>query len=158
MDGDLQNWIEELYSDPITKILIENSNLTKIQLEIFLINILADYFAQKRLKFNEKVQIRIKGKISRGSFNRSLKQAQKNIISSIYTLLLLGYIGIFESPALIQYLEISNKLKVYMETYHETWQKRGISKEDINLIKLVQNEIEKTLREIAIPKKITNRL
>jgi hypothetical protein len=157
--SDIHNWIREIYKDPITKMLSENSNLTKTQLETFLISILTDQVTENRIKIREKVNLRIKGKISRGAFNRTLKQAQKNIISSIYTLLLLGYLGIFDSPALLQYVEASNKLQNYLETYRDEWlRNEDIKEEDIKFLNVLKKEMERIVSEFATPKKLTNRL
>jgi len=157
--SDIHNWIRDIYKDPITKMLSENSNLTKTQLETFLISILTDQMTENRIKIREKANLRIKGKISRGAFNRTLKQAQKNIISSIYTLLLLGYLGIFDSPALLQYVEASNKLQNYLETYRDEWlRNEDIKEEDIKFLNVLKKEMERIVSEFATPKKLTNRL
>ena len=56
-------------------------------------NTLAEKIAGKRLKYDEKARLRLKsGKISRGAFNRTLKQAKMNVIKAIYTIFLLGYL------------------------------------------------------------------
>jgi len=139
--------------------LSENSNLTKTQLETFLISILSDQVTENKIKIEEKARLRIKRKISRGSFNRTLKQAQKNIISSIYTLLLLGYLGIFDTPSLLQYVEASNKLQNYLETYRDIWlQNENIKEEDIKFLNILKKEMEQIVSEFATPKKLTNRL
>ena len=52
--------------------------------------------------------------ISRGSYNRTLIQAQNNVIRSIYTILLMGYVGLFDTPALQPFLELSDELQSYM--------------------------------------------
>jgi len=157
--SDVQNWINAIYKDPVTKMLSENSNLTKPQLETFLISILTDQVTENKIKIEEKAHLRIKRRISRGAFNRTLKQAQKNIISSIYTLLLLGYLGIFDSPSLLQYVEASNKLQNYLETYRDIWlQNENIKEEDIKFLNVLKKEMEQIVSEFATPKKLTNRL
>ncbi|MEM2522306.1 MAG: hypothetical protein QXW82_04025, partial [Candidatus Bathyarchaeia archaeon] len=111
----VQSWLKKLLEDPFVEILVKNSHLTKIQLETLLINILAENIAGKPIKYDEKARLRVtKEKISRGAFNRTLKQAEKNVIKSIYTVILLGYLGIFESTALDPYIEIANKLREYV--------------------------------------------
>jgi len=118
----VQIWLKKSLEDPIVKILAKNSHLTKTQLETLLINILAENISGKPLKYEEKARLRLtKAKISRGAFNRTLKQAEENVIKSIYTVLLLGYLGIFESTTLDPYIEISNKLQEYVEA-HKTCQ------------------------------------
>ncbi|MEM2466264.1 MAG: hypothetical protein QXZ47_03080 [Candidatus Bathyarchaeia archaeon] len=105
LKNSVQLWLKKSLEDPIVKILTKNSHLTKTQLETLLIDILAENIAGKSLKYDEKAGLRLtKAKISRGAFNRTLKQAQKNVIKAVYTVLLLGYLGIFESTALDQYI------------------------------------------------------
>jgi len=111
----VQKWIKTVYNDPIAKILIKNSNLTEIQLETILIDILSDYLTDKKIKTEEKAKLRIKGEISKGAFNRILKQAKKNIIRSIYTLILLQYLGLMSLTTLRKYLEVPEKIKEYIE-------------------------------------------
>ena len=49
--------------------------------------------------------------ISRGSFNRTLRQARENVVEAIHTVLLLGYSGLTESPSIAPFLEASEHLK-----------------------------------------------
>lgn len=49
--------------------------------------------------------------ISRGAFNRTLRQARENVVEAIHTVLLLGYCGIMESPSIAPFLEASERLK-----------------------------------------------
>ena len=101
----VQTYLKGALNDPIVKLLSENSQLTKIQLETLLIDLLADNLTGKLLKYDEKANFRlIKAKISRGSFNRTLKQSKENVIKSIYTILLLGYLGVLETSSLSPYL------------------------------------------------------
>ena len=140
----IQNVIKSIERDPILKILLENSHLTKIQLETFLIDILSKYNQENRIKSEEKTYFRIRGKVSRGSFNRTLKQAKKNIIRSIYTILLLGYLKIADSTTLIlRHLEISNRLREYVEMQKELRE----NVEGRNMVRIIQEELEKALKE-----------
>lgn len=145
----IQLWLNNSLNDPIVKILVKNSHLTRIQLETLLIDILAENFLEKTLKYDEKAALRLtKAKISRGSFNRTLKQARENVIKSIYTILLLGYLGIFESTALDPYLEIANKLREYLKAYEGTLHK---SEDHLKLIEIMREEIESTLKRLSNP-------
>ena len=111
-------WIKRTISDPLVKSLLINSQLTQIQLETLLIDLLGEQLIEKKISSKEKVTMRLENKkISRGSFDRTLRQARTNMIKSIFTVILLGYIGIFESPTLNQYLELANKLEKYMTEY-----------------------------------------
>lgn len=141
-----------LTSDPIAKILIKNSNLTKIQLETLLIDILAQNVSGKVLKYEEKARLRlIKAGVSRGSFNRTLKQARRNVIQAIYTIFLLGYLGIFDSANLNPYLEISRKLKDYADMYKDVFQGNKLSEEHFRIIKILSEELETFLSALSNP-------
>ena len=72
-----QNWLNYSLNDPLVKILVKNSNLTKIQLETLLIDVLAENITDMDLKYDEKAKLRILA-VSRGAFNRSLRQARYN--------------------------------------------------------------------------------
>ncbi len=118
-----QNWINYTLNDSLVKILSKNCNLTKIQIETLLIDVLAENISDKSLKYDEKAKLRIFA-VSRGAFNRSLRQARQNVTQSIYTILLLGYLGVLEEVSLDPYLEAANKLKTYVETQRELAKKR----------------------------------
>lgn len=156
---EVQKWIDEVLKDPITELLLINSNITKIQLETLLINISSENIVQNKIRMEEQALFRIKGKISRGSFNRTLKQARKNILNSIYTVLLLGYIGIFDTSVFVQYIELSNKLRSYLETYREKWSmKETLDEEDYRIIDLIKNELMKDLNEYSSPRKLSSHM
>jgi len=145
-------WLNGALNDPIVKILAKNSQLTKIQLETLLIDILAENISGKQLKYDEKAKLRLtKSKISRGSFNRTLSQSKENIIKSIYTVILLGYLGVFESSTLDPYLEIANKLKNYVEAHQATSRKQEDQEEHIKLIEIIREELEISLKRLANP-------
>ena len=148
----VQKWLMGSLSDPIVKIIAEHSHLTKTQLETLLIDILSENFASKPLKYDEKARLRLtKAKISRGAFNRTLRQAKENIIRSIYTVLLLGYLGIFESTTLDPYLEIANKLHNYLEAYKDLPNKSGELSEHLKAIKMIREELETSLKQLSTP-------
>ena len=53
-------------------------------------------------------------KVSRGSFSRTLSQARSNIISSIFTIILFSYVGIFDVNPFEEYENLSVKLREYL--------------------------------------------
>jgi hypothetical protein len=143
----VQQWLKKSLEDPIAKILAKNSHLTKTQLETLLINVLAENLSGKTLKYDEKAKLRLtKAKISRGAFNRTLKQAEKNVIKSIYTIVLLGYLGIFESTKLDPYIEVANKLQEYIEAH-----KNITNEEQIKFLRILREELETSIKELADP-------
>jgi ABC-type microcin C transport system duplicated ATPase subunit YejF len=139
-------WLVRSLNDPITEILYKNSHLTKTQLETLLIDILAENISGKALNYDEKARLRLtKAKISRGAFNRTLKQAKGNVIKSIYTILLLGYLGVFESTTLDPYIEIANRLKEYVEAHKSM----ANTSENLKIIKIIREELEASLERLS---------
>ncbi len=150
-DG-VQAWLNGALNDPIVQILAKNSQLTKTQLETLLIDILAENIAGKQLKYDEKANLRLtKAKISRGSFNRTLKQSKENVIKSIYTVLLLGYLGVFDSTTLDPYLEIANKLHEYVDAHQGTPDKEEELKDHLKVIEIIREELETSLKRLSSP-------
>jgi hypothetical protein len=148
----VQAWLNGALNDPIVKVLAKNSQLTKTQLETLLIDILAENIARKQLKYDEKARLRLtKAKLSRGSFNRTLKQAKENVIKSIYTVLLLGYLGVFESTTLDPYLEIANKLKDYVEAHKDIPDEDKELKDRLKVIEIIREELETSLKQLSKP-------
>jgi len=154
-DG-VQTWLNGALNDPIVKTLQKNSQLTKIQLETLLINVLSENISGKQLKYDDKAALRLtKAKISRGSFNRTLKQSNENVIKSIYTVLLLGYLGVFESSTLDPYLEIANKLHDYVEAHQDIPRKEEELKDHLKVIEIIRIELETSLNRLSSVSKET---
>jgi hypothetical protein len=111
--ADARRSIRATVSDPVTKLLLDSSHLTLPQLE----TLLADSVShEKAVKKDQRRLFRPSAKkISRGSYNRSLIQAQNNVIRSIYTILLLGYVGLFDTSALQPFVELSDTLQGYIQ-------------------------------------------
>jgi len=150
-----KKWLVGIFSDPIAKSLIENSHLTKIQLETFLIDVLAGKTTGKIMTYEKKAKFRLMPSgVSRGAFNRTLAQARSNVIKSIYTLILLGYLGVLETPNLEPYMEIANRIQTYTDAYKELWKSRKGSEEHIRVVRMLQNEIEKTIQQLSRPKEM----
>jgi hypothetical protein len=150
-----QNWLNYSLSDPLIKILSKNSNLTKIQLETLLIDVLAENMFEKGLKYDEKAKLRILA-VSRGAFNRTLRQARHNVTQSIYTILLLGYLGILEEISLEPYLEAANKLKKYIDTQRELVKKKP-KEEHIRMVAQLHEELKNSLNELSNPRRMSKR-
>ena len=151
-----QNWLNYSLNDPLVKILSKNSNLTKTQLETLLIDVLAENISDKGLKYDEKAKLRILA-VSRGAFNRSLRQARQNVTQSIYTILLLGYLGILEEISLEPYLEAANKLKTYINTQRELVKKKP-EEEQLKTVALLHEELKNSLEELSNPRKLSKKL
>lgn len=151
-----QNWLKYLLSDPMVKILAKNSHLTKIQLETLLLDVLVENIADKSLKYDEKAKLRLLA-VSRGAFNRSLRQARQNVIQSIYTVLLLGYIGILEDTSLEPYIEVANKLRTYIKTQQKL-AKKAPKEEHLRSVALLHEELKTSLEELTKPRNMSRGL
>ena len=156
LKNSVQAWLNGALNDPIVKILTKNSQLTKTQLETLLIDVLAENLSGKQLKYDDKASLRLtKARISRGSFNRTLKQSRENVIKSIYTVLLLGYLGVFDSTTLDPYLEIANKLHEYVEAHKEIPNEESELKNHLNVIEIIREELEISLKRLSNPSEAT---
>lgn len=110
--------IRSTLNDPVTKMLLDNSQLTSTQLETILAYSLS---AEEDARKTSRRFFRPSGaRISRGAYNRSLIQAQNNVIRSIYTILLLGYVGVFDTPALQPFSELSDTIQTYVHEARQT--------------------------------------
>jgi hypothetical protein len=152
----VQKWLSGSTVDPIIKILSRNSNLTKTQLETILIDFIAPNISGKSLTNREKALLRLtKAGISRGAFNHTLKQARRNIIQSMYTIILLGYLGIFEDTRLDPYIEVANKLKEYVGAYKDVISTNELATEHLRLVTMLREELENTLEKLATPRTLS---
>jgi hypothetical protein len=95
--------------------------------------------------------------VSRGAFNRSLRQARKNVIQSVYTILLLGYLGILEDTSLEPYIEVANKLRIYIKTQRKIAKKEP-KEEHLRSIALLHEELKNSLEELTRPRNMSKRL
>lgn len=130
--------------------MADNSHLTKTQLETLLIDILSDNISGKSLKYDEKARLRLtKAKISRGAFNRTLQQAKENVTKSIYTVILLGYLGLFETTTLDPYLEVANQLHTYLDAYKNAVSEGTSISERLKIIGLLRQQLETSLEELS---------
>jgi hypothetical protein len=116
-DKNLQKIIYKTFQDPIADLLLKQSNLTRIQFETLIIDLLTDILSDNKLSFYEKSLFR-KEKVSRGSFSRTLAQARGSVISSIFTIVLLSYIGVLDKP-FEEYQELAEKLRDYIDTIED---------------------------------------
>jgi len=112
--------IKNVLKDPIVSKLLSRSNLTRAQFETVLVDQLGHDMANKQLTRHEMAQLMRNQKgISRGALNRTLRQGRENVSEAIHTILLLGYGGLIDSPALAPFVEASELLKSQMAQFEE---------------------------------------
>lgn len=115
--------VKAILKDPIVLRLLSRSNLTRAQFETILVDQLGHDMANKQLTRTEMAQLMRNQKgISRGALNRTLRQARENVSEAIHTILLLGYGGLIDSPALAPFVEASELLKGQMIQFRELTQ------------------------------------
>lgn len=107
-----RKWLDQTLADPIVRILLHNSNITMAQLETLLLDNIADAAPDLVLNYEQKARLR-SPPVTRGAFGRTLSQARYNIRASVYTMLLLSYIGIVEGPFFDQYRTLAEDLIHY---------------------------------------------
>jgi hypothetical protein len=123
--------IRNLTRDAVTRLLVANSQLTLAQLE----TLLADSLSREAdMKKALRQLYRPSGRnLSRGAFNRSLIQAQNNVIRSIYTVLLLGHVGLYDSPSLQPFIELADTIQSYVHENREAGVKDQAILQELNL-------------------------
>lgn len=148
MDEDIKTWLDNILKDPVASILLKYSNLTKTQFETVIIDLITEDPSTEGLKYEDKAKMREK-KTSRGAFNRSLNQARNNIISSVYTVLLLSYIGLFTGPLFEDYENLAAKLREYA-TLHKTYE--GSPRARANLLLNIEKELFEGIEKLSKPR------
>jgi len=124
--NELESFLQRILNDPLISRLLPSSSLTRIQLETLIIHFLLDENAGREVQYSLKGLLRFsrsaRGRkprfargVTKGAFRRVLEQACRNVVKSIYTLILLGYIGLLDTPNLAPYIELSNFISSYRE-------------------------------------------
>lgn len=138
--------LARLKDDPLAKTLLENSHLTRVQFATFLIDVLwstsqiSPSDGEPRLRSGRR-------QVSKGAFNRSLSQARRNVIRSIYTVFLLAYFGLFDSPKLEPFLRLGDEMKTFLDAKHESGHQDD--SEAYNATKVLEDALQGTVGELA---------
>jgi len=149
-DDDAESSIDlsltRLASDRLARILLQNSHLSKVQFQTFLIDVLwsTGQGPSQEIKSRPKSQRR---RVSKGAFNRSLSQARRNVVKSIYTIFLLAYFGLFDSPKLEPFLRLGNEMQTFVDAKLETTQTRD--SEARVAMKVLEEALDTAVRELA---------
>ena len=107
--------------------LLANSQLTITQLETLLTDCLTSSVPVKK---SQKRMFRpSRTRISRGAYNRTLIQAQNNVIRSIFTILLLGYLELFDNASLQPFLELSDTVNTYVREARSSGKERSVAEQ-----------------------------
>jgi len=143
-------------NEPILKILLDRSFLTNTQLETLLIDLVVEDQFGDHIPYEDKATIRTKGGskslgVSRGAFNRTLKQARRNVTRCLYTMLLLAYLDLFEFSVFRPFEEIATKIGDYRRIREVLSEREGLSNEDLESYRTAERTITDALNELASP-------
>ena len=119
-----------LEDDSLLQSIFEESNLTKTQLDSLL---LAFQYKIEGYSLDEIVKMRDSGPVSKGSYLRTLGQAQSNFRSSLYTLLLVVYLGILDTSTIADFMSLSDRLSSLKDI--------DIPEDTVNEIRAIIDEI-----------------
>jgi hypothetical protein len=154
-----------VFYDPIVKKLLKNSDLTRIQFETLLINFVYDETvgkdggmydkkgqarALKKVSSSWRARAYPKG-VSRGAFRRVLFQACRNVVRSIYTLFLLGYIGVLDTPGLHAYIDLSEMVTQYRKKMEEKQAGSATESPRRDPMRLLEKSLLKMIDQYAFP-------
>ena len=119
-----------LEDDNLLQSIFEESNLTKTQLDSLL---LAFQYKIEGYSLDEIVKMRDSGPVSKGSYLRTLGQAQSNFRGSLYTLLLVVYLGILDTSTVADFVALSDRLSSLKDM--------DIPEDTVNEIRAIIDEI-----------------
>ena len=119
-----------LEDDNLLQSIFEEINLTKTQLDSLL---LAFQYKIEGYSLDEIVKMRDSGPVSKGSYLRTLGQAQSNFRSSLYTLLLVVYLGILDTSTVADFVALSDRLSSLKDM--------DIPEDTVNEIRAIIDEI-----------------
>ena len=137
---EIKNSISKVLGDPIIRLLLKSSNLTPVQFETILIDIIGRMNQEKVLNYDEKRKLRSKT-VSRGAFIRTLTQARERVRKAIYTILLLSYLGVLDSSFFEDYQQLFERLREYLRDVEESEKTKMI-------LKRVEQEIEARIDDL----------
>jgi len=150
----LADGAQRVLQEPILKALLNQSTLTKVQLETLLIDLIVEDELGSHIPYDEKASLRLKSKgrasgVSRGSFNRTLSQARRNVTRCLYTMLLLGYLGLFEFTLFRPFEEIATRIGDYRKIRDVLAGKEDLSDEEIESYSTAERTILSALEELT---------
>jgi hypothetical protein len=113
-----------------------------------MIDLLIDVMTDEKVPFKEKTLFRVR-KVSRGSFSRTLEQARQHIISSIFTIILLSYIGLYDGNPFEEYQNLAEKLREYIQAIENSG-----SAQSPALYRRIEEELAFGIESLSHPRKL----
>jgi hypothetical protein len=152
---ELTSGARQVLQEPILKTLQKGSVLSQTQLETLLIDLVIEDNYGAHITYEDKASIRsragakTKG-VSRGAFNRTLKQARRNVTRCFYTMLLLTYLGLFELTIFRPFEEVAARIGDYRRIREILAGKSELTQEDLESVKVTERTIVSLLEELSL--------
>lgn len=144
--NEAKSFVESIFEDEILLTLLNNSNLTRKQFESLIIDFSLEKMLDNNLTMRHKTRLRTdRENLSRGAFLRTLSQAKMNVVRSLYTIFLLGYVGILDSLEFEPFIEISQRIKSHVENL----EKEGDEENYTKAIKVLSDELREIIDNLA---------
>jgi predicted DNA-binding protein (UPF0251 family) len=153
----------QVMREPILRALLRGSNLTAAQLETLLIDLVVEDSYGTHIRYDEKASLRstetgASAGVSRGAFNRTLRQARKNVTECLCTMLLLAYLGLFDFTIFRPFEETAGKIGDYRHIRDVLAGKINLSNEDLESYKIAEKAVIAALERLASPMSLKSEL
>lgn len=145
---------KQVLKEPILKQLQEGSVLSKAQIETLLIDLVVEDSYGSHITYEDKASYRSKQGarsrgVSRGAFNRTLKQARTNLTRCFYTMLLLAYLGLFEFTIFRPFEEVAARIGDYRRIRDILAGKTELTAEELESVRATERTIMSALDELS---------
>ncbi len=150
----LTSGTKQVLKEPILRKLQEGSTLSSAQLETLLIDlVIEDNYGshityENKASYRSKTGSRSRG-VSRGAFNRTLTQARTNVTRCLYTMLLLAYLGLFDSTVFRPFEVVATRIGDYRRIRDILAGKTELTQEDIESVVVTEKTIMSFLEELS---------
>lgn len=150
----LTSGAQQVMKEPILKKLQEGSVLSETQMETLLIDLVVEDSYGAHITYEDKAAYRSKPGtksrgVSRGSFNRTLNQARRNLSRCLYTMLLLAYLGLFELTIFRPFEEVATRIGDYRRIRDILAGKTELTIEELESVRTIERTIMSALDEIS---------
>ena len=150
----LTSGTKQVLKEPILKKLQEGSTLSSAQLETLLIDLVVEDNLGSHITYEDKASYRSRTGtksrgVSRGAFNRTLNQARRNVTRCLYTMLLLAYLGLFDSTVFRPFEVVATRIGDYRRIRDILAGKTELTKEDLESVAVTEKTIMSFLEELS---------
>lgn len=150
----LTSGTKQVLKEPILKKLQEGSTLSLAQLETLLIDLVVEDNLGSHITYDDKASFRSRAGIrsrgvSRGAFNRTLTQARRNVTRCLYTMLLLAYLGLFDSTVFRPFEVVATRIGDYRRIRDILAGKTELTQEDLETVAVTEKTIMSFLEELS---------